>query len=260
MIVPPDPTGSRGGRRPRPRRAMAAALVLMAAVAAGCGDAEGTGTAPDTGGPATSSPTGTMTASPTDVAVETVTVTALTTVTATASTTVTVTEGRGTGTTIGARAEVADLERELAGRIEQQYPVVGPGEVRCEAEGTLGDWQPVLCHFVPDDPAEFAGIHVSMLDGGRYAWALAECCGAAPWPDDYPGGLFCRDLREPPPGWNGLPDSDHLTYGLAVYYWLSEGRPDRMDADRDGTPCETVYPAQEVAAFWESVRVLDGSP
>ena len=26
-------------------------------------------------------------------------------------------------------------------------------------------------------------------------------------------------------------DSNHLTYGLAVFYWLSEGRPARMDAD-----------------------------
>jgi hypothetical protein len=32
-----------------------------------------------------------------------------------------------------------------------------------------------------------------------------------------------------------------------------------MDADHDGIPCETVYPADEVTPFWDSVRVLDGT-
>ncbi|MGA9596599.1 MAG: DUF3160 domain-containing protein [Acidimicrobiia bacterium] len=44
-------------------------------------------------------------------------------------------------------------------------------------------------------------------------------------------GLFCRDLAA-------------MGYGFteAVAYWLAEGAPDRMDADRNGIPCETVYP------------------
>jgi hypothetical protein len=49
---------------------------------------------------------------------------------------------------------------------------------------------------------------------------------------------------------------NHLSYGLAVYYWLTEGRPARMDADGNGRPCETVYPANEVDAFWASIRTL----
>jgi hypothetical protein len=52
-------------------------------------------------------------------------------------------------------------------------------------------------------------------------------------------GLFCRDLV--PLGYG---------YADAVAYWTREGRPDRMDADRNGIPCETVYDAKDVVAFW----------
>lgn len=56
---------------------------------------------------------------------------------------------------------------------------------------------------------------------------------------DLEPGLFCRDLR--PRGYS---------YAEAVQYWMIEGRPDRMDADRNGIPCETVYPESEVDAYW----------
>lgn len=160
-------------------------------------------------------------------------------------------------TSAAARPTVADLEQALAAEIEAINPEVSPGVVDCDASGELADWQPVLCLFTPDDPQEFGGIHVSMLDGGRYAWAPGECCDGAPWPADYPAGLFCRDLAEPPPGAEPgryMPESDHLTYGLAVFYWLTENRADRMDADLNGRPCETIYPTDEVAAFWDSRR------
>lgn len=52
-------------------------------------------------------------------------------------------------------------------------------------------------------------------------------------------GLFCRDLA--PLGYS---------YSEAVAYWVSEGSPDRMDADRNGIPCETVYLDSDVLAFW----------
>lgn len=236
----PNPRTIRSDRR---RRVLAAAAVTVFAVTLGCGGTDDAGTDPTTGDPAA-------------------TVTRTTTVTATVTadpTTVTVTESLSTtDTPAGARPTVADLERELAARIEREFPRTGPGEARCEAEGSLSDWQPVLCYFLPDDPAEFGGIHVSMLDGGRYGWGLGECCDGGPWADDYPSGMYCRDLRKPPPRDAGMdrPDSYHLNYGLVVYYWLAEGRPDRMDSDHDGVPCETVYPADEVAAFRDSVRVL----
>ncbi len=54
-----------------------------------------------------------------------------------------------------------------------------------------------------------------------------------------PSGLFCRDLY-----------ARGVSYSGAVSYWWAEGAPDRMDADLNGIPCETVYPASQVADFW----------
>ena len=56
---------------------------------------------------------------------------------------------------------------------------------------------------------------------------------------DIESGLFCRDLLGRGYG-----------YSEAVAYWTREGQPDRMDADRNGIPCETVYERAEVLAFW----------
>lgn len=163
-----------------------------------------------------------------------------------------------TTTTAVAAPTVADLEQALKDEIEASDSQ-GPGVVQCDASGELADWQTIECTFVPDEPAEFGRIYVSILDDGRYAWGLGECCGAAPLPDDYPSGLLCRDLIVPPPGTTPdryLPVYDQLSYGLAVFYWLTEGRPDRMDEDLNGRPCETIYPAPDVSAFWDSVRAL----
>lgn len=55
-------------------------------------------------------------------------------------------------------------------------------------------------------------------------------------------GLLCRDL-----------DGYGVSLQAAIGYWLAEGRPDRMDADRNGIPCETVYPAEEFAALFSAV-------
>jgi hypothetical protein len=153
---------------------------------------------------------------------------------------------------------VDDLEQALEVEIEARYPDFAPGQVTCDASGALSDWQPIICSYLPDVPVEFGGIHVSMLDGGRYNWALGPCCDSGPSLDAYPTGLFCRDLVEPPPGLEDryLSDSDHLAYGMAVFYWLTEGRPDRMDADSNGVPCETVYPAGEVSDFWDAAPSL----
>jgi hypothetical protein len=60
-----------------------------------------------------------------------------------------------------------------------------------------------------------------------------------PLAGDPPPGLFCRDLY-----------ARGFTYPEAVAYWWADGAPGRMDADSDGIPCETVYPAEVVNAFW----------
>lgn len=52
-------------------------------------------------------------------------------------------------------------------------------------------------------------------------------------------GLLCSDLGE-----------RGLGYDQAVAYWIGEGKPNRMDADRNGIPCETRYPREDVVAYW----------
>ena len=54
-----------------------------------------------------------------------------------------------------------------------------------------------------------------------------------------PTGLFCRDLYQ----WG-------YSYAEAVAYWEREGRTPRMDASGNGIPCQTVYPADEIDAYW----------
>lgn len=53
------------------------------------------------------------------------------------------------------------------------------------------------------------------------------------------GGLFCRELADL-----------GLTYTEAVAYWARDRQPARMDADRNGILCETVYDRAAVVAFW----------
>jgi hypothetical protein len=40
------------------------------------------------------------------------------------------------------------------------------------------------------------------------------------------------------------------SYVAAVDYWRLHGQPNRMDAHLNGIPCETVYPASAVHAYW----------
>jgi hypothetical protein len=57
--------------------------------------------------------------------------------------------------------------------------------------------------------------------------------------ESLPGGLFCRDLN-----------AQGFGYSDAVDYWFLHGAPDQMDEDLNGIPCETVYPAADVSAYW----------
>jgi len=56
---------------------------------------------------------------------------------------------------------------------------------------------------------------------------------------DQPSGLFCRDL-----------ESRGYSYSESVSYWRNQGKPNRMDADGNGIPCETVYPPSDVSSFF----------
>ena len=59
-----------------------------------------------------------------------------------------------------------------------------------------------------------------------------------------PAGLFCRDLH-----------AKGYSYVAAIEYWRLHGQPNQMDADRNGIPCETVYPRSDVAASWNGREI-----
>lgn len=98
-------------------------------------------------------------------------------------------------------------------------PRLTDGEWRSELEaGTQParpEWQQV---FLPEGTPPTPQLNVSGLETG----------------------LFCRDLA-----------STGYGFFQAVSYWLAEGSPDRMDADGNGIPCETVFPG-EVDGFLDA--------
>ena len=223
-------------------------LVTFAVAASACGD--GSDSTAATAPVSADGSTATSAAAPTVTTGSTVTTAA--TSPATTGTTATT---AGSSTTAKAKRPTAnDLERDLEATINDDGTY--PGRATCEFEGPLADWQAILCYYLPDDPGEFGGIHVVVFGDGRYAWALGECCGGGPWAEHYASGLMCKDLVKPPSDQMEHPDSYHLSYGLAVWYWVAERRPDRMDADHNGIPCETVYPKSDVDKYWASARTI----
>lgn len=68
--------------------------------------------------------------------------------------------------------------------------------------------------------------------------------------DELAGGLSCHDLAV-----------FGLDYPDAVAYWEREGQPGRMDADRNGIPCEFIYGTADVVDFWgEPLPTTTGAP
>ncbi|MGW7681201.1 hypothetical protein ACWGID_10705 [Kribbella sp. NPDC054772] len=66
-------------------------------------------------------------------------------------------------------------------------------------------------------------------------WNGREVNGVVNWQ----AGMYCRDLV-----------ARGASYAEAVRYWWYYGMPARMDADKNGIPCETVYSSAAVNAFW----------
>ncbi|TDD60647.1 hypothetical protein E1263_10220 [Kribbella antibiotica] len=62
-------------------------------------------------------------------------------------------------------------------------------------------------------------------------------------------GLFCRDLK-----------TKGYSYVAAIDYWRLHGQPDQMDADRNGIPCETVYPRSDIGSYWNGREVVGVTP
>ena len=136
-----------------------------------------------------------------------------------------------------------------------------PGEVLELGTGYVDD----IFELVPDDQGDFqvaaGGVYSyyefwntgqrltdeewrAQLDAAtnppRPDWQQVFLAGEPPAPRNVTGieaGLFCRDLA-----------NMGYTAWEAIPYWLAEGAPDRMDADRNGIPCETVF-GEDIEAF-----------
>ena len=87
------------------------------------------------------------------------------------------------------------------------------------------------------------------------AGATAAGDGGSTAPDPAPTGVPAAA----PPLESGLDCAALLArgipYGAAVDYWYAEGAPGRMDTNGDGVPCESVYPALVVSAYWGAAAV-----
>ena len=99
---------------------------------------------------------------------------------------------------------------------------------------------PCALDFADPNPDDF-GLVVVRDDAGHWNVDIGtgiERSGAEVLAN-YGAGRSCADLAEA-----GAP------YFTAVLYWFAEGEQARMDADGNGIPCETVYPTEDVQAYW----------
>lgn len=135
---------------------------------------------------------------------------------------------------------VADLEAHLGGVLNAW------GAVECDGSGQIGEGVALTCRAaVGERPGVQQSTYlVAVLDeDGRYTftdvgWPHADAA-------DYPARtISCRTLLEPP---SSSEKPLGLDYTAVMHYWMAMGSPDSMDDDRNGLPCETVYPPATVA-------------
>ncbi len=145
--------------------------------------------------------------------------------------------------------------------------ILGPSQLDCADAGSIRVGGVLSCMLWTNHDRDFefedAGVTIYVLDTeGRAAWS-AGTDGPGSTEElqsahaRVPSGLFCRDLLNPdvsahPFSAFGRPPTSGFFWSLV--YWSLEGEPDRMDADRNGIPCETLYDASDVAS------VLAGGP
>ena len=220
--------------------------VFIAAVLASsaCGDSAETSTTPPTTTPVTTVTTTTVPVAATTTAEPgtTTTVAPATTTTVPSTTTTPVSDG------LTVASVIAAVEAEYQAwwdYFDDEPPgIVGPVDIVCDQSGAVGFGDLLSCTVTPledrqyfTDPFDTAiavtgddGSYVEMADLGGEGFVRS-----------LPAGLFCRDLVGRP-GYQGYFD--------LVAYWFIEGLPQRMDADRNGIPCETLVPLNDVALFW----------
>jgi hypothetical protein len=113
--------------------------------------------------------------------------------------------------------------------------------LKCVPE-SIGDGQyPVLTVLVLDRSGTTAVSQAGVVYGVLNADWIVDTLGP---------GKLCRDILGESPLTGELPESDMEFFG-AVLYWFMKSMPERMDADRNGLPCETLVPADVVESVWD---------
>lgn len=139
--------------------------------------------------------------------------------------------------------------------------VLGAFELQCVDSGPVARGDVFACAGVPRTEPGFeldpVGVVFYVVDDSRtVAWLdgtdVPDTTSAlvAEY-ESAPKGLFCRDLRSADAGASlfsavGRRPADGFFWSLV--YWSLEGQPDRMDADQNGIPCETLYEPDVVSA------------
>ena len=242
-------------------------LGLTAAPLIACGDDDTTtsGTADPIGASSTTGPTSTETSSPsTPAGGESTTATS-----GTAGTTSTQPAGGATVASIVAATQ-RHLDDEFAANPNPPSEVLGAIELSCDRSGKVAAGDLLACSGTPRTAPGFdldpVGVIFAVLDdAGTVAWTTGTDL-----PDDGKGldgltasatpGLYCRDLVDPDAQaqtgfFDATSTNESLGYFLSVVYWFIEGRPDRMDEDGNGIPCETVHDPDVVAVIWRGGEV-----
>lgn len=245
-------------------RTLAGLIVLMVVVAA-CGNAATTTTQPaqTTSSPATGTTTDEVATTAT-TAPPTTSTRPETTTTASPSTTA------AEAATATVELAVATVQAWLADEHASSEPpegVLGPSEVVCAESGAIPVGAVLACRLVPNTSSaaqlDDAGIVIYVLDGdGRVAWTVgtdvpSSAAGLAEALAFAGTDLMCRDLVDPEIAsgiFGGVGRPFDSAYFWSLAYWSLTGAPDRMDADLDGIPCETVHEPAVVT------RVLSGGP
>lgn len=170
-------------------------------------------------------------------------------------------EGATVATIVAAVQE--RLDAEFAAQDDPPEGVLGPIRLTCDDADRivrLGDV--FACAGLPQTTPGF------QLDSVGIVFLVLDDDGAvsATWGTDVPDstpaleamydevgtGLSCRDLVDSDRAgfFSGCCGTPLGNYSRALLYWFMDGMPDRMDADRNGIPCESVFPTEGIEATW----------
>lgn len=159
-------------------------------------------------------------------------------------------------------ATVEGIQEHLQGSITSAQHA---GTLSCEGSGTVTGGTALTCRWEFASADRSGGpVFVAVLDDtGRYTFSSrieGPLLPGVAVASDFPAGtVSCAALADSPP----TPARDGVALGMdyatVLHYWMSLGSPASMDDDRDGLPCETVYPADVVARVAGSPLVPGGT-